>query len=132
MRAEMAGLSVFVPGHHLATGLQSGAHGSYSNVACLHPRVAQIWFESMPGAPEAALNFEKRIQEFMSRYIVPFRDAQGFSNFALDKLLAAIGAWSDVGTRVRWPYRSIPQSEAERLKSKAIDMLPELAIYETA
>jgi dihydrodipicolinate synthase/N-acetylneuraminate lyase len=126
MRAEMTGLSVFVPGHHLATGLKLGAHGSYSNVACLHPRGAQAWFESMRTAPDATLDLENRIQNFMTRHIVPFRDVQGFSNFALDKLLAAIGGWTDAGTRVRWPYRSIPNSEAERLRPVAHQMLPEL------
>lgn len=131
MRAEMAGLSVFVPGHHLATGLRLGAHGSYSNVACLHPMGSQIWFETMQSAPGEALDLERRIQEFMSRHIVPFRDLHGFSNFALDKLLAQIGAWSDVGTRVRWPYRSIPESEAEVLRPIVHEMLPELVTYET-
>lgn len=126
MRAEMSGLSVFVPGHHLATGLKLGAHGSYSNVACLHPRGAQVWYESMPNAPEASLDLESRIQDFMNRHIVPFRDVHGFSNFALDKLLAAIGSWTDADTRVRWPYGSIPMVEAERLRPIAQEMLLEL------
>ena len=132
MRAEMSGLSVFVPGHHLATGLKLGAHGSYSNVACLHPQGAQAWFERMRSAPDEALALEKRIQDFMSRHIVPFRDVHGFSNFALDKLLAAIGGWCDAGTRVRWPYHSIPEAEADRLKPIAHEMLPELFTYEIA
>jgi len=126
MRAEMKSLSVFVPGHHLATGLKCGAHGSYSNVACLHPRGAQVWFESMPSAPDAALDLQGRIQDFMNRHIVPFRDDHGFSNFALDKLLAEIGGWSGTGTRLRWPYSSIPKSEAERLRPVARQMFPEL------
>lgn len=132
MRAEMKGLSVFVPGHDLATGSGLGAQGSYSNVACLQPRMAQAWYETMRNAPAAALHFEKRIREFMRRHIVPYRDVHGFSNFALDKLLAEIGAWAGVGTRVRWPYCSIPQSEAERLRPIAQEELPELAIYEMA
>ncbi|MDB6023089.1 MAG: Dihydrodipicolinate synthase family protein [Pedosphaera sp.] len=126
MRAEMTGLSVFVPGHQLATGLKLGAHGSYSNVACLHPRGAQLWFESMRGTAVAAVDLEHRIQNFMNRYIVPFRDVHGFSNFALDKLLAAIGGWADIGTRVRWPYFSIPFPEAKRLQPIALEMLPEI------
>jgi dihydrodipicolinate synthase/N-acetylneuraminate lyase len=126
MRAEAAGLSVFVPGHHLATGMRQGAAGAYSNVACLHPRGAQRWYETMRRRPELALDLEKRIQEFMARHILPFREEQGFSNFALDKLLAATGAWTDVGTRVRWPYRSIPMTEAERLRPVARELLPEL------
>jgi 4-hydroxy-tetrahydrodipicolinate synthase len=132
MRSETTDLSVFIPGHHLVTGLKLGAHGSYSNVACLQPRGSQVWFETRQSAPAAALDLERRVQEFMSRHIVPFRDAHGFSNFALDKLLAEIGEWSDIGTRVRWPYCSIPKSEAERLRPIAQEMLPELEIYETA
>ncbi|TIU14215.1 MAG: dihydrodipicolinate synthase family protein, partial [Mesorhizobium sp.] len=38
MRRELPGFSVFVPGHTLATGFAQGAHGSYSNVACLNPK----------------------------------------------------------------------------------------------
>jgi hypothetical protein len=98
----------------------------------LQPHGSQAWFEMMRSAPDAALDLERRIQEFMGRHIVPFRDAHGFSNFALDKLLAEIGAWSDVGTRVRWPYCSIPSSEADRLRPIAQEALPELRIYETA
>lgn len=126
MRDEMTGLSVFIPGHQLATGLRLGAHGAYSNVACLHPRGAQVWYESIRTRPEAALDLESRIQEFMNRYIVPFRDEHGFSNFALDKLLAQIGGLTDAGTRVRWPYGSIPEIEAARLRPVANQMLPEL------
>jgi 4-hydroxy-tetrahydrodipicolinate synthase len=126
MRAEMAGLSVFIPGHHLATGLRRGAHGAYSNVACLQPRGAQRWFETMRTTPDEALDLERRIQEFMTRHIVPFRDVQSFSNFALDKLLAAIGGWAGVSTRVRWPYASIPMSEAVALQPVARARLPEL------
>jgi dihydrodipicolinate synthase/N-acetylneuraminate lyase len=125
MRTEMRGLSVFVPGHHLATGLKLGAHGAYSNVACLQPRGAQVWYESMK-TTAAALNLEQRIQNFMDRHIVPFRAAHGFSNFALDKLLAAIGGWTDADTRVRWPYASIPMAEAERLRPIALELLPDL------
>jgi len=31
-----------------------------------------------------------------------------------------------VGSRVRWPYRWIPQAEADRLRPVARDLLPEL------
>ncbi len=36
MRNYSSNLSVFIPGHHLATGFSEGASGAYSNVACLH------------------------------------------------------------------------------------------------
>lgn len=39
--------SVFIPGHHLATGVSRGAHGAYSNVACLNPLFAQRWYNNI-------------------------------------------------------------------------------------
>jgi 4-hydroxy-tetrahydrodipicolinate synthase len=120
------GLSVFVPGHHLATGLRQGtAAGSYSNVACLHPVGARRWYELMKTEPDRALEIEGRLRRFFAERITPFKK-QGYSNAALDKLLAAIGAWSPVGTRLRWPYQWIPLDEAERLRPIAQTMIPEL------
>jgi hypothetical protein len=40
--------------------------------------------------------------------------------------MAAIGNWADVGTRLRWPYRFVPESEAKRLQPLARKALPEL------
>jgi len=37
VRKNNKGLSVFIPGHRLITGIRSGAHGAYSNLACLNP-----------------------------------------------------------------------------------------------
>ena len=34
IREKVQGLSVFIPGHNLASGILSGAHGAYSNIAC--------------------------------------------------------------------------------------------------
>ena len=67
----------------------------------------------------AALEIEQRICRFMDEHIVPFRQKFGYSNAALDKLLAAIGNWGPVGTRLRSPYRWIPQDEAEHLQTVA-------------
>jgi len=127
MRRHMRGLSVFVPGHSLATGFRQGAHGSYSNVACLHPVGAQRWWELMQSDIDAAVELEGRIQRFMQEHIVPFA-RQGYANQALDKLLAAIGGWADVGTRVRWPYRSIDEAEAGRLRDAARALIPEVLL----
>jgi dihydrodipicolinate synthase/N-acetylneuraminate lyase len=41
MQPVMEKISVFIPGHQLASGLAHGARGAYSNVACLSPRGAQ-------------------------------------------------------------------------------------------
>src|SRR3546814_20805668 len=67
MRARLGHLSVFVPGHELATGLRSGARGSYSNVSCLHPGAAALWTARMAAEPEAALGLEGRLHSFMAR-----------------------------------------------------------------
>ncbi|MBB3541317.1 MULTISPECIES: dihydrodipicolinate synthase family protein [unclassified Rhizobium] len=126
-REYLAEFALFVPGHHLATGMSHGvAAGAFSNVACLSPQGAQWWTDLMAEDIEAALAIEKRICAFMDNHIVPFRQAQGYSNAALDKLLCAIGGWGPVGPKLRWPYRSIDQAEAERLRQIARAELPEL------
>lgn len=119
-RAHLLQLSLFVPGHHLATGMKEGvAAGAFSNVACLSPRGAQRWTNLMKQDIEAALETERRICRFMDEHIVPFRQKFGYSNAALDKLLSAIGDWGPVGTRLRWPYRWIAEDEAVRLRAIA-------------
>lgn len=129
MREQAGGLSVFVPGHHLATGLLLGAAGSYSNIACLHPVGARRWYELMKTEPARALEIEARLRKFFADHIAPFK-MRGYSNAALDKLLAAIGRWSATGTRLRWPYQWIPEREAERLRPLAQALIPELLIEE--
>jgi 4-hydroxy-tetrahydrodipicolinate synthase len=118
-------LSVFVPGHHLATGIQFGAHGAYSNVACIHPGVAQLWYETMLTDIHKALELENRIQLFMNQYIVPYIKEQGYSNQAADKFLAAIGGWADIGTRLRWPYNGIRQDDVNKVRLLCQKILPE-------
>ncbi len=125
MRAIAPKLSVFVPGHLLATGVQEKvAAGAYSNVACLSSKGAQWWWQLIQTDMEQALEVQQRILQFFDACIVPFRNA-GYSNPALDKFLAAIGGWGDIGTRLRWPYRSIPQDEVEAARAICRRMLPE-------
>ena len=78
----------------------------------------------MKAEPERALEIEVRLRRFFAEHIAPFK-TRGYSNAALDKLLAAIGGWSATGTRLRWPYQWIPPSEAERLRAVAKSLLPE-------
>ncbi len=126
MAHHCPGLSVFVPGHHLATGVSRGAHGAYSNVACLSPKGSQRWYDLMLTDLPAALALEARIQAFFAEYIAPFIVEEGYANQAADKLLAAMGGWADVGVRLRWPYRAIPAAAAARLAPLARAALPEL------
>lgn len=119
--------ALYVPGHHLATGVHAGvAAGAFSNVACLSPAGAQRWTGQMTQDRENALAVERRLGQFLERHITPFRSEQGYSNAALDKLLASIGDWAAIGTRLRRPYRWIDPSEARRLRPIARAALPEL------
>ena len=128
MREHLSGISVFVPGHHLASGVKQGAQGAYSNVACLNPAAAQKWTDLMRTDLSAALEIESRLRQFMLQNVTPYVIEQGYCNGACDRLLALIGAWADVGGSMRWPYRSIDPSEADRLRPIAALLIPEFFI----
>ena len=129
LREHLPGVALFVPGHHLATGIREGvAAGAFSNVACLSPRGAQRWTDLMQTDMDAAVEIEQRICKFMDQHIVPFRQKSGYSNAALDKLLCAIGNWGPVGTRLRFPYRWIGEDEAQRLRAVAEQELTDIMI----
>ena len=125
MRPVTARLAVFVAGHTLASGLPQGAAGSYSNVACLSPAGAVAWSALMASDPVRAADVEDRLQGFLDRHIIPFQ-RRGLANPALDKALAHIGGWADIGTRVRWPYQGVPEGEATALRPLARAAVPEL------
>ena len=125
MKSFVPELSLFVPGHHLATGITRGAHGAYSNVACLNPVIAQQWYELMLTDMPVALEWEQRIQAFMQQYIAPFIAEKGYSNQAADKLLAAVGGWSAIGTKLRWPYCGISEEEVLPIREACKKIIPE-------
>jgi len=118
MRETCVDLSVFIPGHLLVTGLAQGAHGAYSNVACLHPAAAVRWNALAVSNPTEALVIQQEILAFLEHHIIPYIK-DGHVNAAADKLLAAIGNWSRVGARLRWPYRWIPEDEVPALRKIA-------------
>jgi len=128
MRTEMGGLSVFVPGHFLATEVREGAHGSYSNVACIQPGAAQRWTDLMRTDLAEALAIESRIQNFMTEHVAPF-GTEGYSNSALDKLLATMGGWADIGPRLRWPYQSLQSDDARALREPFFRAVPEFEAW---
>jgi dihydrodipicolinate synthase/N-acetylneuraminate lyase len=118
--------SVFVPGHLLAGGYLTGvADGAYSNVACLSPGGAQWWWHLIRSDISSALDVQSRILRFFDECIRPYKEA-GYTNPALDKLLAAAGGWCNVGTRLRWPYKWIPESEVSQVSGRAHELLPDL------
>jgi 4-hydroxy-tetrahydrodipicolinate synthase len=97
MQPLFSRLSVFIPGHTLASGFAKGAHGAYSNVACLHPGAAQAGGTKCNTDLTAALELESRIRQFMDGHIAPFITERKFCNAACDRLMANIGGWADVG-----------------------------------
>ena len=125
LRRHVPQLSIFVTGHHLASGLKAGGSGAYSNLACLHPAASKRWNDQMDSDLGAALALEYKIVHFFEEHILPLRSKGGFSNQALDKLLAAIGGWSAVGLRLRWPYRAVDASEVPRLREIVKKELPD-------
>ena len=132
MRAHMSDLSVFVPGHLLATGYSRGGAGAYSNVACLHPVGAQRWYDLMRVDLPAALDIERRILQFWEAEIIPYITEQHYPNGALDKFLSVIGGWAPVGSRLRLPYRWIDETEAGRVRAVAERLIPEILCIEGA
>jgi dihydrodipicolinate synthase/N-acetylneuraminate lyase len=125
LHAAAPQLAIFAPGHELAHARHLGAVGSFSNVACLEPAGALSWERQMDEDPDGADALGERIVGFFGRYIAPLK-AQGYSNTALDKALAGIGAWAAIGTRLRWPYSSVPDEEVRALAPLARAALPEL------
>ncbi|HTX01028.1 MAG TPA: dihydrodipicolinate synthase family protein, partial [Acidimicrobiales bacterium] len=125
IRVAAPRLAVFVPGHDLASGLERGAAGSYSNIACLSPDGAGRFEATARHSRAEGLDLERRIKQFLAEHIGPLQ-AEGYSNTALDKTLATIGDWAPVGTRVRWPYKSVPEEQARTLAPLARRRLPEL------
>ncbi|WP_210769298.1 dihydrodipicolinate synthase family protein [Occultella kanbiaonis] len=117
--------ALFVPGHRLASALARGAHGSYSNVAALSPRGAAAWWRQMQTDPDGAADVERRIAEFFAAHVAPLA-ARGLGDPALDKFLAAVGGWADVGTRVRWPWVGAEESVVAPARVDARVLLPEL------
>ncbi len=125
VRRHLAGLAVFVPGHHLVTGLLQGAQGSYSNIASLSPRGAVALERMAFEDPVRALDVQRRLNDFLQEAVAPHA-ARGHAGPALDKFLATIGGWADVGTRLRWPYQGIPEAEATAWRARVRALVPEL------
>ncbi len=125
MNRNSEGLSIFVPGYHLATGILHGASGAYSNVACLNPFAAQRWYDMMSADMESALELELRIRKFMDKYITPFIVEGKYPNHACDRFMALVGGWADVGDKLRWPYSSIPAEYVEPVRKNGHNIIPE-------
>jgi dihydrodipicolinate synthase/N-acetylneuraminate lyase len=124
VRTLLPGFSVFVPGHTLASGYRAGAHGSYSNVACLSPRGALLWWEAIRRGDADAMETEARVQQFLAERVLPFRTRFGVSDAGLDKAMAAAGGWGRIGPRLLWPYGCVPEREIAPLAAAARAAFP--------
>lgn len=128
MRPVLARMAVFIPGHQLASGIARGAHGAYSNVACLNPAAAQLWADLCRQDLATALEQEKRLQRFWLGNVAPLITRDGYSNMAADKAAAAAGGWlPGLTSRLRWPYRGVDSTAVAALAEAAQRELPEFA-----
>ncbi len=125
MRELNQEIAVFVPGHHLATGIrETVGRGAYSNVACINPYAARTWYDRTLSNVKEGLKIENQLQNFFEREIMPFA-AKGYSDPALDKLLAAAGGKIPVSTRLRWPYKGFGDDQVTAVRGAAKKMLPD-------
>ena len=126
MQPLFARVSVFIPGHTLATGLARGAHGAYSNVACLSPAGAQRWCELCRADAAAGLVLERKIQAFWFAHVAPLITELKLPNMAADKAAAVAGGWlPGLHPRLRWPYCSASPEQCLTLRHAAESALPE-------
>lgn len=126
MAPVLARLSVFIPGHHYASGTGRGAHGAYSNMASLSPAGAVRWAALARTDPAAALELEARIAAFMQEAVAPLL-AAGHPGFAIDKAMAAAGDWIDITPRLLFPYTPVADAAVARIADAARRHIPEFA-----
>jgi len=81
------------------------------------------WAQITHGDPNA-LALERRLRAFLDGEIASLQRRFGYCNAALDKLLAALGGWAPIGTRMRWPYEGVPEAVVRDLHPIARDQLP--------
>lgn len=125
MQGVMERVPVFVPGHHLATGIMHGAAGSYSNVACLAPKASQAWYRMMREDIVSALALEKDLRRFFETYIDPLIAGEGYANFVIDKFLAVVGGYlPGFANKARFPYDSIDPDRAPYFRMKLEQTAP--------
>lgn len=126
MQPVMRKLSVFIPGHLLDEGLARGAHGAYSNVACLSPAGAQRWTDLCRLDPAAGARLGARVREFWQLHVAPLISQHQLPNMAADKAAAVAGGWlPGLAPRLRWPYRGATPEMCTSIGRAARVALPE-------
>ena len=127
MRPVLERLSVFVPGHFYASGTAQGAHGAYSNMACLDPAATARWAAQCRTDPAAAMDLETRIAAFIAEALAPLI-AAGYPGHACDKAMAAAGGWTRIASRMMWPCDSVDDAGVARIRDAARRHIPEFAV----
>ncbi len=121
MAPALKRISVFIPGHFYASGVRQGAHGSYSNMACLSPKAAVDWAQM---SDAAAAEMEDRIATFNAEAIAPII-ARGHPGFVCDKAMATAGGWAKMNPRMMWPYTGATDEDILLIRSAAKRHIPE-------
>ncbi len=125
MQPVMEKVSVFVSGDRLATGLAHGAKGTYSTVAGMNPCAAQSWHELTLKDPEAGMDLERRIQQFMAECVHPFA-LNDYPEHARNKFLAVTTGWCEgLHQRLRWPYTWVEDEHIKPVQERGIELIPE-------
>ena len=124
MKEVFPEISVFCPGHDMASAIKRGAMGAYSNVACLSPRGTVKWYNLILTDIEKAIKLEKEINRFRDIHLAPLR-ASGYAGFVMDKLMAAAGNWYPIDNRVRKPYRYPGKETIAMVRQGAMEVIPE-------
>lgn len=124
MAPVLAQISVFIPGHHYASGTARGAHGSYSNMACLNPAATVKWALQCKTDTKGAMDTEARIAAFMEEAIAPTL-AAGNQGYACDKAMAVAGGWTNMTPRLMWPCVGLSAVLTSQITKAAHRHLPE-------
>ncbi|WP_236974151.1 dihydrodipicolinate synthase family protein [Membranihabitans maritimus] len=125
MREMDLEVAVFTPGHRLATGIKEGVStGSYSNIACLDPEAAQIWYDIILSDIDEGLRIETKVLEFLNKCILPF-SKKGYSDAALDKFLWSLSGRDTTDTKLRWPYKGIDREYLGEIRKYGRKILPQ-------
>ncbi|MFQ9020964.1 MAG: hypothetical protein ACLR6J_05620 [Parabacteroides merdae] len=74
-----------------------------------------------------ALELEERIHLFMDKLDSSLLFVkEHFPNHACDRFMALVGKWADIGSHLRWPYRSIPEEEyVFKVREEGYRIIPE-------
>ncbi|MBV1889218.1 MAG: dihydrodipicolinate synthase family protein, partial [Proteobacteria bacterium] len=123
-RKNSSGLSLIVPGHHHATGVQRGADGAYSTFALLSPQGARLIGELTLTDLPKALELEADLQFFLISHLLPLQIEEGYSCAALDKALAAAGGFCGGSSRLRSPHAWLSAEQVASLAESAKQELP--------